>query len=130
MAKETNQKVRLLWETRISSKLNTLKTQILRKWGMLFRTLFISSIGIIAYLWLEPQNIGDVPFSELTFNQIFSNLFFTLVAIGCLYWFFKFPVQDHPDWPNDNPYESWGWFGAFLILIVSVVALLVLVWIR
>lgn len=117
------------------SKLATLKTElstvmlkILRWWGMLFRALFISSIGIIPYLWLDPQPIGDVPFSQLTLNQVFSNLFALLIALGCIVWFFKFPVQEHPQWPNDNPYNSWGWLGILAILVVSVITVIVIAW--
>lgn len=126
MPKETtNKSFCLPHNEKICSKINILKTQILHKWGMLFRTLFISSIGIVAYLWLTPEDIGGVPFSELTLNMIINNLFFAFIALGCLYWFFKFPVQEHPEWPNDNPYDSWGWFGILFIFITSVIAFLI-----
>lgn len=54
--------------------------KLMRWWGMLFRALFISIIGIVGYLWLDPQSIGDVPLAELTLNQILKNVVAALIA--------------------------------------------------
>lgn len=114
----------------IGSKLDTLKWIALRRWGMLFRTLFISFLGIAAYFWMEPQNIGDVPFSELTLNQIFKNLFAFLMVGGCICWFFKFPDERNSmvEEPNDNPYVFWGRLSILVALIVTVIAFLYAAW--
>jgi hypothetical protein len=109
----------------LGSELITIMLRILRWWGMLFRSCFISSIGLGAYLWFAPQPIGDVPFSELTLNQVFGNLFAVIIASGCIFWFFKFPIQEHPDWPNDNPYDFWGSLGIFVVFIVPVIVFLI-----
>jgi hypothetical protein len=48
--------------------LNTLK----RGWGMLFRALFICSIGVIAYLWMDPLSIRS--FAKLTLSNVANSL--------------------------------------------------------
>ncbi len=100
-----------------SSKLEDLGWALLRWWGILFRTLFILAVGIIGYFWLDPKSIGDVPFAELTLNQIFHNLFAVLIAFGCIYWFFNFPEQGDTKDPDSNPYVSWGRFGGWVVFI-------------
>lgn len=101
------------------SKLYAFGWAILRWWGMLFRTLFISFVGIVGYFWLDPQSIGDVPFSELTLNQIFKNLFAVLIVIGCFIWFFDFPNQGSSKDPESNPYVSWGRFGGWVLFLAA-----------
>lgn len=113
------------------SKLATLKTElsvimlkILRWWGMLFRAVLIFSIGIGGYLWLDPQPLGDVPFSQLTLNKVFSNIFALFLGIGCFCWFVKFPKQKKkPESPNDDPYVMWGMFGLLFMFLATLIGL-------
>lgn len=102
------------------SKLETLGWLLVRWWGILFRAVFISLIGIVGYFWLDPQSIGDVPLSELTLNRILKNLFAVLIAIGCISWFFKFPDQSESKSPEDNPYVTWAQFGGWVILAATL----------
>lgn len=97
--------------------------KLMRWWGMLFRALFISIIGIVGYLWLDPQSIGDVPLAELTLNQILKNVVAALIAIGCITWFFNFP-ENGADRTEANPYVAWGRAGGWF----SLVALFVVYW--
>ena len=112
----------------MTTKFEALKWTALRGWGILFRTLFISFVGIAAYLWIDPQPIGDVPFAQLTLNQVFQSLFAFLIASGCIYWFLKFPDQKNTKGSNDNPYISWGWFGILVAMIVFMVSMLFVAW--
>lgn len=102
---------------------------ILRGWGMLFRTLFITAMGMIAYLWFKPQSLGDIPFSQLTLNQVFDNLFGILIPLGCIFWFFKFPKHKDSGEPYENKYAMWGLLGiviiagGFLLLFMGGMAL-------
>mgnify|MGYP001592815008 CR=1 FL=1 len=102
------------------SKLETFGWALVRWWGILFRTVFISLVGIIGYLWLDPQSVGDVPLAELTLNRILKNLFAVLLAIGCVSWFFKFPDQRDSKSPEENPYVTWGRFGGLVILVAAL----------
>lgn len=88
---------------------------LLRGWGMLFRTLFITAIGVMAYLCFKPQSLGDVPLSQLTLNQIFGNLFGVLIPLVCIFWFFRFPKQKDSDEPHENRYAMWGLLGIVII---------------
>jgi hypothetical protein len=136
MQKETNEKILSLWESArgsirvpdsIRSKIEALKWAALRRWGMLFRAIFISSLGIGGYFWLDPQPIGDVSFSQLTLNQVFSNLFAFLLAVGCFCWFVNFPKQKkNPKSPDDNPYVIWGMFSVFIPLVALIVSMIAL----
>lgn len=119
----------------VHSKLATLKTElstvmlkILRWWGMLFRAIFISSIGIGGYFWLDPQPLGDVPFSQLTLNQVFSNLFALILAIGCFCWFINFPQQKKkPESLNDERYVIWGLFSILFVFLAALVGAVIAV---
>ena len=102
------------------SKLDAFRWAILRWWGGLFRTFFISSVGIVGYLWLDPKSIGDVPFASLTLNQVFSNLFAVLIVIGCFSWFFDFPEERDAKDSEYNPYVGWGRFGNWVVLIALI----------
>lgn len=57
----------------VPSKIEAFKWMLLSRWGVLFRAVFIISLGAKGYFWLDPQSIGDVPFAELTFNQVAEN---------------------------------------------------------
>ena len=107
--------------TALKSRLESFGWALVRYWGMIFRTLFIPFVGIIGYFWIDPKSIGNTPFAELTLNQVFDNLFAMLIVLGCIYWFFNFPDQTKTNSTKDNPYVTWGQFGATLILLVSLV---------
>lgn len=87
--------------------------KIIRGWGMLFRALFICSVGLVAYFWLDPLSIKDVPFAKLTLRAVIK--FFSAVAIilYCMVWFFDFPERDR------DPYDRWATFSVFVILALS-----------
>lgn len=106
------------------TKIETVKWTALRSWGMLFRAVFISSLGIGGHFWLDPQPIGDVPFSQLTLNLVFSNLLALILSIVCLCWFFSFPKEKKKqEGPDDNPYVMWGFFGILLMLLFALIGL-------
>lgn len=112
----------------LRSKLNTIKWTIVRWWGMLFRTVFISSIGFSGYFWFNPQPLGDIPISQLTLNQIFGNLFGVAIPLGCIFWLFNFPDEKKSITkdPSSSPYYLWGGFGALATFIILVISLLVI----
>jgi magnesium-transporting ATPase (P-type) len=81
-------------------------------WGMLFRTLFIIAVGYFGYSWIDPQALGDKPLSQLTLNNIVSNLMAGGIVLGCIVWFFHFPTSDEH---NSEPYLIWAQFGAVIV---------------
>jgi hypothetical protein len=93
-------------------------------WGILFRTLFIPAVGIIGYFLVDPKSIGDVPFAQLTLNQVFHYVFGILIRIliagGCLWWFFNFPDRAKAKSAEDNPYVVWGAFGGAVVLLAAM----------
>lgn len=108
----------------IFQKYISLKLRLLRGWGMLFRTLFISLIGIVGYHWIDPPLIGDKPFLDLTLRQFFGNLLASLFVIGCIVWFFRFPKnKSHicTDDPTQNSYVLWGIFGVLLLVLTTAI---------
>lgn len=135
MQNKTNNKLWSLWDDvrplikipdSIRSKLESLKWSALRWWGMLFRAIFISSLGIGGYFWLDPQPLGDVPFSQLTLNQLFSNVFAVILSVGCFVWFVNFPKQKkNAESPDDNPYVTWGILGFLLIFLAALIGLVI-----
>lgn len=107
----------------LKAELSTIMLKILRWWGMLFRAILIFSIGIGGYFWLDPQPLGDVPFSQLTLNKVFSNIFALLLGIGCFCWFVKFLKQKKkPESPNDDPYVMWGMFSLLFMFLAALIA--------
>lgn len=109
--------------TEANLKLNTIKWTIVRWWGMLFRTAFILSIGFFGFIFYKP--IGDIPFSQLTLNQVFSNLFATIIVLGSIFWFFNFPNEKHFDLlenQKQSPYAIWGQFGGIVICIAALIS--------
>ena len=84
-----------------------------RGWGMIFRFLFITSVGFIGYIWFNPQNLGDIPFSQLTLNLLFNNLFSLGIVIYCIIWFFNFPDDSF-----DEPYNKWANYSLIVYLIL------------
>lgn len=103
-----------------SSKFDDVVLTALRWWGVLFRALFICALGVIGWLWINPQSISDVPISQLTLKQIVGNILATLLAIWCVKWFLDFPEQQRVTEPKENPYIVWGQFGAGLILVAAL----------
>ena len=93
--------------------LNTLK----RGWGMLFRALFIGSIGLIAYLWMDPLSIKDVPFAKLTLSNVAKFFAAAAIILYCLVWFFDFPSREK----DKDPYGKWAIFGVFVILALAAI---------
>lgn len=96
------------------SLMEKISMQLLQWWGMLFRVLFIALIGIVGYLWMDPQPIGDVPLGELTLKQIASNVLGIGIPILCFIWLFKLNKK-HGD--ESLSLEDWGRFGGFVLLI-------------
>lgn len=110
----------------IFQKYISFKQTILRGWGMLFRTLFISCIAIAGYHWIDPQPIGNTSLLDLTVRQFFGNLFAFLLVAGCIVWFLKFPKSKNPSSEDisEHPHLVWGYFGVFLIALAIMVAVL------
>lgn len=92
--------------------------RLLRWWGMLFRFLFITLVGTIGYLWMDPQTLGDVPLGQLTLKQIARNIMGIVIPIACFSWLFKLNKKYGDE---SLPYENWGRFGGFVLLLVVIV---------
>ena len=71
------------------SRENSVIRKLKHIWGIIFRALFIGSIGIgsIVYNW-PSKPIGDIPISQLTLNDIFKPLFAVFIFLGCVIWFY------------------------------------------
>ncbi len=98
--------------------LKKLLRKLKRAWGMLFRTFFIGAIAFICYIIFEPKSIGDIPFSQLTFNMIFSNILGFAFVIGCIIWLFKFPQKGGEWYPSTDPYIAWANVSGYFLLII------------
>ncbi len=98
-------------------RIKTAIMKLKRGWGMMFRLLFIVTIGLIGYFWIDPHSIGDIPFSQLTLNHIFKNLSALILVVFCIAWFFKFPDQHEGMNDEGNPYNMWANFSGLLIII-------------
>ncbi len=94
--------------------MDKLSMRLLRWWGMLFRVLFITLVGIIGYLWMDPQPLGGVPLGQLTLKQIARNIMGVVIPIACSVWLFKLNKKDGDE---SLPYEDWGRFGGFVLLL-------------
>lgn len=114
------------FKNKTPSEILSFLMKLKRGWGVIFRLLFIVSIGLIGYLWIDPHSIGDIPFSQLTLNHIIKNLFAGLVVVGCFAWFFSFPEQHKEMKDEDNPYIMWANFSGVLIFI----GVLILFWLN
>jgi hypothetical protein len=101
-------------EVNAESLMNRVSMRLLRWWGMLFRVLFITLVGIIGYLWMDPQPLGDIPLSQLTLKQIASNIMAVVIPIACFIWLFKLN-RKYGD--ESLPYEDWGRLGGFALLL-------------
>lgn len=82
---------------------------------MLFRALFIAAIGLIAYIWLDPLSIKDVPFAKLTLRQVIRFFSAAAIILYCLVWFFDFPSRNG----EKDPYGRWAVFSVFFLLALS-----------
>lgn len=96
--------------------------KLIRGWGMLFRALFICSIGLVAYFWLDPLSIKDVPFAKLTLRQVIKFFSAAAIILSCAVWFFDFPGRDR----DNDPYDRWATFSVFFILVLSAI----LIWLQ
>jgi len=102
--------------------------------GIIMRIGWHISVPYFIYLWLDPQQLGDIPFSQFTLNMLFSNLFCILIAIGAFYNFFNFPETEfnegiEPEKLNgqelkltivkSSPYVGWakGSFGIIFLVV-------------
>lgn len=88
--------------------------KLLRGWGMLFRFIFICSIGYIGYSVFHVPSILDIPFSQLTIKSVAGSVFSIVIPFLCVGWFFNFPDYDEPE-DKDNPYYLWAKGGLALI---------------
>jgi hypothetical protein len=87
-------------------------------WGMIFRSLFIFAVGYLGYNWIDPPNIGDVPFAQLTLRAILGSVLAVGIVIGCIGWFFNFPDRMSKD--EEDPYILWAHGSYYLIGIAAV----------
>lgn len=108
-----------------TSKLGGLGWTILSWWGAVFRALFICSVGVVGWAWIDPQSISDLPISQLTLKQIIGNILAVLLAIWCVKWFFEFPKHERGKEPRENPNVRWGQFGG-LVAVIAVLAIYLL----
>jgi hypothetical protein len=111
-----NEKPNIPARTASASEDSLLK--FIKLWGVFFRAVFIICIGIFGYVWFDPKPLGDVPISQLTLNDIFNNIYGVGIPIACAVWLFKTPEKD-PDY-EEHPYESWGKFGGFVVLVAGL----------
>ena len=101
-------------DNKTENLMDKVSMRLLRWWGMLFRVLFITLVGIIGYLWMDPQSLGDVPLGQLTLKQIARNIMGVVIPIACLIWLFKLNKKYGDE---SLPYEDWGRFGGFVLLL-------------
>jgi len=76
---------------------------------MLFRGLFICSIGLFAYFWVDPLSIKNVPFAKLTLRQVIRLFSAAAIILSCVVWFFDFPERNRD---NDH-YGKWAILASF-----------------
>lgn len=81
---------------------------LLPLFGKIFRPIFYIGLGLWGYYLINDNQIGDVPFSQLTFRMIFLSLF----GIGIIIFSFRQLFN-----PPDNK-EGWTTWGGFVILIL------------
>lgn len=96
---------------------------LLRRWGMIFRFLFIGAVALIGYGLIDPPSISDVPFSQITPNQLFRCMFAPALVIGCFSWFLSFP---EPASYDHEPYAVWAKFGGWTVGIIAFIGFLFL----
>jgi len=98
--------------------------RLIRYWGMIVRFLWYLVLGILAYIFIDPQSLADIPFSDMTFRMLATNIFFPMVALGLFGLFMSFPVskisvEDLGSEENElvileaSPYINWAWFSLF-----------------
>jgi hypothetical protein len=113
--------------SKITKSISKLPMKLYRGWGMLFRFIFIASIGFLGYQWVEGgPSIVDTPFSQLTLGIIIRGLLTIAIPLGCLGWFFSFPDYNDPE-DKDNPYYLWA-NGSFLL--IGIIVIVWLLWFR
>ena len=88
---------------------------VIRGWGMLFRALFIASIGLIVFIWMDPLSIKDVPFAKLTMRKVVEFFSAAAIIVYCFVWFFDFPPRDG----KKDPYGKWAMFSIVVILAAT-----------
>ena len=87
----------------------------------LIRFLIIFIIGVYGFMliqsWFPKSDIGDVPFSQLTLNNIFASIlnfgFSTVFIVVCVMWLFSKK--------RSSSYEDWV---SYLFLIIGAFFLL------
>ena len=89
--------------------------KLIRGWGMFFRALFICSVGLVAYFWLDPLSIKDVPFAKLTLRQVVKFFSAAGIILYCAVWFFDFPKQIR----DNDAYDRWALLSVFFIPALS-----------
>jgi hypothetical protein len=96
-----------------------------RGWGMVFRfrSLYIGliSLGLLGYLWMNPQPMGDLPFSRPMFGNMLRKSFAVGVSVWCLIWFLDFGRRYQSIEDEHSPFEIWVYVGFLLIGIVTVI---------
>ncbi len=93
-------------------------------WGMIFRALFIATLGYVGYNFVNPnpRSIGDIPLAQLTLNDILNPILGMGIIIGCGAWFFHFPTRGKDD-SDIDPYISWAKGSGYLLIIAVFVFL-------
>lgn len=102
-------------DTRLISAVTNLFMNLKRIWGGIFRFLFITSVGIIGWVWLDPPTINDIPLSQLTLDHIFKNIAAFGIGIGCVRWLINTPDVD------DDPYIFWADSSGILLGLIVII---------
>lgn len=88
-----------------NEQVNQFIRKALHVWGFMFRAFIIGVIGYIGSAYFDPQDLSDVAFSQITFNDLARNLGGLAIPIACVSWFFNFPEKTNSEY---DPYIKWA----------------------
>ena len=87
--------------------------RLLHEWGMVLGLLFAIVMGFLGYLWVDPEYMRKILFSEFALNTVL--LFGIGIPIASLICFFNFP-KDFDREEETNMYAVWVHCGLWLLM--------------
>lgn len=105
-------------KSRFRMTLDTLWDLTVQAVGFVFRAVFIITVGVVCYEWIDPQDISNIPIGQLTFDDVLTDIYALFILLACLYWLF------HPNQSSEKPYEMWT--NILALIILSIVAYLLI----
>lgn len=93
--------------------------KVVLAFGFLSRLIIIPALGYLAYQYVDPPDISDIPFAELTMRMV-GDVFLAVVVIGAFgMWFLKFPdSNERGGFDGERLYVTWARAGALLIMVI------------